>query len=72
MDLLFKKKMLMRNKPTVSMFKKSFPVGLPIAPSMMRQQLVGVGGAGIRKPVVAVNRPLIGAGGAGVRKIIFK
>jgi hypothetical protein len=73
MDFLFKKKMLMRNKPTVSMFKKSFPIGLPVAPSMMRQQLVGVGGAGIRKlvaPAVAVNRPLIGAGG--VRKIIFK
>jgi hypothetical protein len=71
MDFLFKKKMLMRNKPTVSMFKKS----MPVAPSMMRQQLVGVGGAGIRKlvaPAVAVNRPLIGAGGAGIRKIIFK
>jgi hypothetical protein len=72
MDFLFKKKMVARNKPTLGFFKKSMPVGLPVAPSMMRQQLVGVGGAGIRKPVVAVNRPLIGAGGAGIRKIIFK
>jgi hypothetical protein len=60
--------MVARNKPTLGFFKKS----MPVVPSMMRQQLVGVGGAGIRKPVVAVNRPLIGAGGAGIRKIIFK
>lgn len=61
MDFLFKKKkMVARAKPTMGMFKKS----VPIVPSMMRRQLLGFGGAGVR--------PLIGAGGAGIRKIIFK
>lgn len=55
MDLLFKKKTMMRNKPTLGFFKKSMPVGMQIAPSMMRQPLVGVGGAGIRKLVAPVS-----------------
>jgi hypothetical protein len=55
MDLLFKKRMLMRNKPTMGMFKKAVPMGMQIAPSMMRQQLVGVGGAGIRKLIAPVS-----------------
>jgi len=49
MDLLFKKRMLMRNKPIMGMFKKSAPMGMQIAPSLMRRPLIGSGGAGIRK-----------------------
>lgn len=55
MDLLFKKKVMMRNKPTMGLFKKAVPMGMQIAPSMMRQPLVGVGGAGIRRPVAPVS-----------------
>jgi hypothetical protein len=73
MDLLFKKKMLMRNKPTMGMFKKSAPVGLQIAPSMMRRPLIGAGGAGIRRPVapavITAERPFVGVGGAGIRRM---
>lgn len=43
MDFLFKKKMMMRNKPTMGMFKKSVPMGMPIAPSLMRRP-IGIGG----------------------------
>jgi len=73
MDFLFKKRMLMRNKPTMGMFKKSAPMGMQIAPSLMRRPLVGVGGAGIRRPVapavITAERPFVGVGGAGIRKM---
>ena len=46
MDLLFRKRAVANGtKPLVKMFSKF----QPIAPSMMRRPLVGVGGAGIRR-----------------------
>jgi hypothetical protein len=69
MDFLFKKRLLMRNKPTMGMFKKSAPMGLQIAPSMMRRPLIGAGGAGIRRPaVITAEQPFVGVGGAGIRR----
>ena len=69
MDLLFRKRAVSKGtKPMVKIFSKI----QPIAPSMMRRPLVGVGGAGIRRmPEVAEfgTRPLVGVGGAGIRRI---
>jgi len=46
MDLLFRKRVVSKaSTPMVKMFSKN----QPIAPSMMRKPLVGVGGAGIRR-----------------------
>ena len=69
MDLLFRKRVVSKaSTPMVKMFSKN----QPIAPSMMRKPLVGVGGAGIRRmPDVAESgmRPLIGSGGSGIRRM---
>lgn len=68
MDLLFRKRVVSKaSTPMVKIFSKN----QPIAPSMMRRPLVGVGGAGIRSmPDVAEfgSRPLVGVGGAGIRR----
>ena len=57
----------------MGMFKKSAPMGMQIAPSMMRRPLVGVGGAGIRRPVapavITAERPFVGVGGAGIKRM---
>lgn len=49
MDLLFRKRNISNAKPQLKLFSKMQPA---IAPSLIRKPLIGVGGAGIRKPAV--------------------